>query len=149
MPTADTEPQPEPPLVSVVTPVYNTVAYLRECIESVLAQTWPRLEYVVVDNCSTDGSREMAEDYARQVNWMRVVKSPQHLSQLDNYNQAVRQISPASKFTKIVAADDWMSAVAAAPDATASRRWRDSPVSRLFSRTPSTRCSASPLNRMP
>src|SRR5438552_3231392 len=42
------------PLVSVVTPVYNGERYLRECIESVLAQTYANWHYVIVDNCRTE-----------------------------------------------------------------------------------------------
>ena len=51
-------------LVSVVTPFYNTAAYLEECIESVLAQTYRDFEYLLVNNKSTDGSREIAARYA-------------------------------------------------------------------------------------
>jgi len=49
-----------PPLVSVVTPFHNTEAYLGECIESVLAQTFDNWEYTIVDNQSTDASVEIA-----------------------------------------------------------------------------------------
>jgi glycosyltransferase involved in cell wall biosynthesis len=52
------------PLVSIVTPFYNTRDYLRECMESVLRQTYENSEYVLVDNCSTDGLSEIAADYA-------------------------------------------------------------------------------------
>src|SRR5262249_4091268 len=48
------------PLVSVVTPFYNADEWLEECIESVLAQTFTHYEYVLLDNCSTDGSTEIA-----------------------------------------------------------------------------------------
>jgi glycosyltransferase involved in cell wall biosynthesis len=41
------------PLVSVVTPVYNGEIYLRECIESVLNQTYTHWDYTIVNNCST------------------------------------------------------------------------------------------------
>ena len=44
------------PLVSVVTPVYNGQAYLAECIESVLAQSYSNWQYTVVNNCSTDAT---------------------------------------------------------------------------------------------
>lgn len=97
-----------PPLVSVVTPVYNTARYLRECIESVLAQTWPRLEYIVVDNHSTDGSREIAAEYAERTGRLRVISTDRHLPQLENFNFALAQISPESAFTKMVSADDWI-----------------------------------------
>ena len=52
------------PLVSVVTPFYNTRDYLAECIESVLRQTYTNWEYILVDNFSTDGSSEIAKHYA-------------------------------------------------------------------------------------
>ena len=48
------------PKVMVLTPVYNGAAYLRECIESVLAQDYQNWEYLIVDNCSTDGCPEIA-----------------------------------------------------------------------------------------
>jgi len=49
----------------------------------------------------------------------------------------------------VVAADDWMIAVTAAPDATAIKRWRAMPVSSQRSRPPAARCRLSPLRRMP
>ena len=55
---------PNPPLVSVVTPVYNGETTLCECIESVLAQTYPNWNYVIVDNCSTDRTHDIAQEYA-------------------------------------------------------------------------------------
>lgn len=54
------------PLVSFVTPFYNTEQYLEECIESVLRQTYGNWEYVLLNNCSTDKSVQIAERYARQ-----------------------------------------------------------------------------------
>ena len=52
------------PLVSVVTPFYNTDPYLAECIESVLAQRYDNFEYILLNNHSTDVSREIAQKYA-------------------------------------------------------------------------------------
>ena len=51
------------PAVSVVIPMYNTEKYISECLESVLNQTFQSFEVIVVDDCSTDLSREVVESY--------------------------------------------------------------------------------------
>ncbi len=95
------------PLVSVVTPFYNTAEYLAECIESVLRQTCQNWEYILVNNCSTDGSAEIAARYAsRFPDKIRVVHTSVLLSQVQNYNFALTCISPESKYCKMVQADD-------------------------------------------
>lgn len=96
------------PLVSVVTPVYNTDKYLAECIESVLAQTYERFEYVIVDNRSTDGSAAIAERFAARDQRVRVHTNAAFLSQMENWNHALGLISPDSAYCKILHADDWM-----------------------------------------
>lgn len=97
------------PLVSIVTPFYNTRDYLRECIDSVLRQTYENWEYVLVDNCSTDGSGEIAQDYAcRYPHKIHVIRTESLLPQVQNYNFALRCISPLSKYCKMVQADDWI-----------------------------------------
>ena len=62
------------PLVSIVTPVYNEAEYLAECIESVLAQSYQNWEYTIVDNCSKDGSAEIARHYAGKDRRIRLVQ---------------------------------------------------------------------------
>jgi glycosyltransferase involved in cell wall biosynthesis len=96
------------PLVSVVTPVHNGEPYLRECIESVLAQTYPDWDHTIVDNCSTDRTLEIARDYAAKDPRIRVWNSETFVRVEQSYNNAFRQISPASKYCKVVAADDWL-----------------------------------------
>jgi len=96
------------PLVSVVTPVYNGERYLAECIESVLAQTYENWEYVIVNNCSTDRSLEVAQHYAQQDARIRVHNNNGFLSLMQNWNHALRQISAESKYCKVVHADDWI-----------------------------------------
>lgn len=98
----------EYPLVTVVTPVYNTAEYLEECIRSVLAQDYPNLRYLVVDNCSTDGSAEIADRYANTDPRMEVTRNKSFLTQVGNYNHALRLASAEGKYAKIVQADDWI-----------------------------------------
>ena len=94
------------PLVSVVTPFYNTAAYLAECIESVLAQTYCDFEYLLVNNKSTDGSREIAAPYAAKDPRLRLIDNEAFVGQVENYNGALARICPESKYVKIVQADD-------------------------------------------
>jgi glycosyltransferase involved in cell wall biosynthesis len=96
------------PLVSIVTPMHNEAEYLAECVESVLAQTYRNWEYTIVDNQSTDASVEIANRYAAADSRIRVLRNSVHLRALENHNHALRQISPRSKYCKIVFADDWL-----------------------------------------
>ena len=101
-------PEDRQPFVSVVTPFYNTETYLAECIESVLRQTYRNWEYILVNNCSTDASASIAARYAQKDSRIRLIHNTEFLSQVKNYNHALRQISPQSKYCKIVQADDWI-----------------------------------------
>jgi len=96
------------PFVSVVTPFYNTVTYLDACIKSVLRQTWRRFEYLLVNNCSTDGSADVARAWAARDPRIRLIDQPAFLEQVANYNSALARISPESEYVKIVQADDWL-----------------------------------------
>lgn len=62
--------------VSVIVPVYNCERYLRECLDSVLAQTHTALELIVVDDGSTDGSAAIADAAAAADSRVRVLHAP-------------------------------------------------------------------------
>lgn len=94
------------PLVSVITPFHNTEAYLAECIESVLEQSYPNFEYILVDNCSSDRSADIAEHYARRNSRIRFLRRSTLLTQVQNYNRAISEMSAESRYLKIVQADD-------------------------------------------
>lgn len=58
------------PLVSIVTPSYNQGRFLRRTIESVLNQTYPNIEFVVMDGGSTDESVEILQSYGDRFRWV-------------------------------------------------------------------------------
>lgn len=59
------------PLVSMVTPTYNQADYLAQTIDSVLAQDYPHIEYLVLDDGSTDSTPEVLHRYDGKVTWER------------------------------------------------------------------------------
>lgn len=54
-------------LVSVIVPVYNVEKYIDKCIESIINQTYERLQIILVDDGSTDKSGEICDRYAEKM----------------------------------------------------------------------------------
>ncbi|MGH7857319.1 MAG: glycosyltransferase family 2 protein [Candidatus Binatia bacterium] len=71
MPANDSHPSASPdPRVAIVTPSFNQARFLRETIESVLGQSYPHIDYLVVDGGSTDGSLEVLRSFGERVRWI-------------------------------------------------------------------------------
>ncbi|MBQ2863648.1 MAG: glycosyltransferase [Clostridia bacterium] len=95
------------PLISVVVPVYNVEKYLSKCIESVLAQTYPNIEIILVDDGAKDNSGAICDEYARRDERIRVIhKENGGLSDARN-----RGISEArGEYVGLVDSDDYIDA---------------------------------------
>ncbi len=61
------------PLISVIIPVYNVEKYLRECVESVINQTYKNIEIILVDDGSTDSSGDICEEYIEKDSRVTVI----------------------------------------------------------------------------
>lgn len=96
------------PLVSIVIPVFNGATFLVECLESVVSQTYQNWELLVVDNCSTDHTREIASSFAERDSRIQLHSFGEFLTLVQNFNRAVGLISRESKYCKVLAADDWI-----------------------------------------
>ena len=60
-------------LISIIVPVHNAEKYLRECVESILVQTYKKIEILLVDDCSNDKSAQICDDYAKVDSRIRVI----------------------------------------------------------------------------
>lgn len=66
------------PLVSVIIPVYNVKHYIRECIDSVIHQTYSNLDIILIDDGSVDGSDSMCDYYKLKDKRIRVIHQENH-----------------------------------------------------------------------
>lgn len=60
-------------LISIIVPVYQVEGYLRECIDSLINQTYENIEILLIDDGSTDKSGQICDEYAKKDNRIRVV----------------------------------------------------------------------------
>jgi GT2 family glycosyltransferase len=79
------------PLVSVVVPVFDGEPFLRESLESILAQTYPALEVIVMDDASTDASAAIAAEVAATDERVRVHAQPANVGQFANVNAGLER----------------------------------------------------------
>jgi glycosyltransferase involved in cell wall biosynthesis len=73
-------------LVSVGVPVFNGENYVRQCLDSLLAQTYSNIEIVICDNASTDSTERICLSYASLYPQIRYFRNPENLGALANYN---------------------------------------------------------------
>lgn len=66
------------PLISVITPSYHSARFIRETIESVLAQTYTNWEMIIVDDCSTDDTVEIVKEYTERDQRIRLFQLKQN-----------------------------------------------------------------------
>ena len=65
------------PFVSVIMPLYNQVNYVRQALDSVLLQNWPKLELLVIDDGSDDGSADIVREFIDEGNnFVRLIQQP-------------------------------------------------------------------------
>lgn len=98
----------ENPRISIIVPVYNVDKYLPQCLDSILAQTYPDFEVLLVDDGSTDGSGTICDNFALKDSRIQVfhkanggVSSARNLG-LDN---------ASGEWVVFVDSDDWLSEI--------------------------------------
>lgn len=93
------------PKVSVLMTVYNAECFLGEAIESVLEQTFTDFELLILDDCSSDSSWSIVQDYARRDSRIRAIRNETNLGGCENLNKGLRLIQ--SPYIARHDNDDW------------------------------------------
>ncbi|MFO7843779.1 MAG: glycosyltransferase, partial [Bacteroidales bacterium] len=95
----------EAPLITIIMPVYNAETTLETAIKSVLAQTWSNLEVIIVDDCSTDKSGLIIENYCKKDYRIRLIRNKTNSGSFVAKNLALREANGV--FVTNHDADDW------------------------------------------
>jgi teichuronic acid biosynthesis glycosyltransferase TuaG len=80
-------------MVSVITPAHNSSEHIAETMMSVLAQTHPEWEMIVVDDCSTDHTGELVQEFSQHDPRIRLIELKDHLGPAEARNKAIRAAS--------------------------------------------------------
>lgn len=75
--------------ITVVIPCYNCGAFIGDTLKSVSNQTYPYWQCLIVDDCSTDDTARVAEAYCSRDPRMRLVRNPERLGMLRNWNRSI------------------------------------------------------------
>lgn len=102
------EKQFQQPAISVIVPIYNTIDYLEECLNSLVLQTLQNIEFILIDDGSTDGSGIVCDNYAQKDSRFRIIHK-QNEGLASARNEGVRVAR--ADYIMFVDSDDWVSPV--------------------------------------
>lgn len=91
--------------VSVIVPNYNNEKYLRQCLDSILSQTYTIKELIIYDDCSTDASKEILKEYAEKYKIVQVIYGGQNVGVSTARDIAIQ--STTSDYVCMLDADDF------------------------------------------
>ena len=95
------------PKISILVAVYNTAAYLPQCLDSLLSQTLKDIEVICVDDASTDNSLDLLHQYAEKDNRVKVFALKENCGQAHARNVGLSHAT--GDYIGFVDSDDWLS----------------------------------------
>lgn len=93
-------------LISIIIPVYNVEKYLRQCLDSVLSQSYSNIEVICIDDASTDGSLSILKEYSDKDKRIRLLKNQKNEGNSFTRNAGLKEIN--GKYTYFLDADDYI-----------------------------------------
>ena len=91
--------------VTVLVAVYNASAFLSDCLDSLLNQTLRDIQVICIDDCSTDRSLEILQDYAQRDNRIEVIRLNENHGQAYARNEGLKMAK--GQYVCFLDADDW------------------------------------------
>ena len=114
--------------ITVWTPVFNGEKTLSRCIESIVRQSIKPFEYLILDDCSTDGTLKIAYDYAENFPWIKVIENDANRGPFANFNRILHLAK--GDYLYAVADDDFSAPMTIERFSASIKRW---PNAQLFS----------------
>ena len=93
-------------LISIIIPIYNKQQFIRKCLQSVLNQTYPNTEVIIIDDCSTDNSYEICKQMAESDSKIRLYRNKENIGHLRTRYIGIQKSK--SNWITFVDADDWL-----------------------------------------
>src|ERR1700721_1865208 len=93
------------PKVSILFPTYNREPYLVQAIESVIRQTYENWELLISDNCSSDNTPEILQEYAKKDSRILYWQNEKNIGPGPNYNKCIARAS--GDYIELFGADDF------------------------------------------
>lgn len=94
------------PKISIIVPVYNTAKYLARCLDSIVNQSMREIEVLVFDDCSTDNSVEIIQQYLQKNNQLIFIQNEKNIGLGNIRNKGVELAK--GKYIMFVDSDDWI-----------------------------------------
>lgn len=94
------------PEVSIIVPVYNVEPYLEKCLDSIINQTFKNIEIICIDDCSTDNSLKILENYALKDARIKVIKNKKNSGAAISRNYGLDLAN--AEYIYFMDSDDWI-----------------------------------------
>lgn len=92
--------------VSIVAPVYNADRFIHKCLDSLIRQTLPEIEIILINDCSTDNSGQICEEYAGKDSRVKVIHNEENIKQGLSRNKGIDLAQ--GEYIAFIDPDDWV-----------------------------------------
>ena len=94
------------PKISIIIPVYNVEKYISQCLDSAINQSLKDIEIIIVDDCGSDNSMDIAKEYAKNDNRIKIIKNSQNQGPFTSRNNAV--LAANGEYLVFLDSDDFL-----------------------------------------